>query len=148
MSLYTNLGGLELAALLQTALAAGKLRLTKSLVVISKTTPVATLIAAEADFSGYAAETLTTWLPPYVEGDAVSMLSPAVQFDLDGTASPIVPNTVYNWWVELAAGDLIVAGTFASPIPMVSGGDAIPAQVKLSWFATDPIVMLVGGEAA
>lgn len=148
IALYPNLGALLLGGILQTELALCKLKLTKSLIVPAKTVLKASLTAVECDFSGYAAKTVTALLAPYVDGDGISIMIPTTQWDFDGSDMTPTANTVYNWWLELAAGDLIIAGQFLTPIGMAAGGDSIPFEGKLSYFATDEIEITVGGSPA
>ena len=112
---FPNEATLWLAGLTQTELALSKLRLWQDGEVSpSIATTRAELVAAEADYTGYTAggEALTAWFSPLnnpIGGSSID--SPKVQFD---TASPYtVSNTIGGWWVETAAGDLVVIGEVA-----------------------------------
>jgi hypothetical protein len=136
-TVYPSVGALFIAGVVRTALAAGKLRLTKSLVTISPSTVIGDLTAAEADYDGYVAITTTTFDAPYydpVNGGATT-ISGTKLFSYGPVGSPPVTNVVYNWWLEDTGGNLICAGTFDTPIPMTIVGDAVPLNVGLNYGA-------------
>jgi hypothetical protein len=130
---FPNASTKWLAALVQDELAASKLRLwVDGELTPSIATTRAELVAAEADYTGYPAggEALATWFDPLnnpLGGSSID--SPKVQFD---TATPYtVGNTIGGFWVETAAGDVVVIGQFVNPIPMGAAGDGFPLSSSL-----------------
>jgi hypothetical protein len=131
--LYTNAGALFLATLVQTALAASKVRLFQNgMVTISPTTTKADLVAAEASFTGYTAGgyAIATWLSPILAPEGgYSIQSPLVQAD---TASPYtVGNVIGGYWIQEAGGDVIFAVQFAVGVPMQTAGQGLPLTSRL-----------------
>lgn len=105
----------------RTALAASVVKMFKSSLVPTESTTVAELDAAEADFDGYAAVTLTTWGAPIlgpVSGYAI--YSPGFQF------SSGAPNTTQNdiggLYLVDSGGALRAITTFEQPLPMGAVG--------------------------
>src|SRR5262245_58134589 len=98
--LYPNVGALRLATLLQTDLANSEIHLFQSgTVTLSTSTVLADLTAVEADFTGYAAEVIATWLDPLLNGSGgASIESGTVQFAI---VTPFtVSNVIQGWWLE------------------------------------------------
>lgn len=130
---FPNAATQWLAALTQTELAASKLRLyQEGEVTPSIATTRAELVAAEADYTGYPAggEALATWFNPLNNPIGGSSLdSPKVQFDTE--APYTTSNTIGGWWVETAAGDLVVIGQFEEPIPMSGAGAGFPLSASI-----------------
>jgi len=121
-----NGGVLAAMTLVKPTFAACKLKLTKALVNVLPTTELADLTAVEADFDGYAAATITAALGPYLHsGGGGALLLPTQLFTFHTPSTPPVTNIIYNWWIETAAGDLVDAGIFSTPIPMGSIGNAL-----------------------
>lgn len=132
MTLYTNAAALVLATTIRTLLAASHLKLFKA---ISPPLSVSTVVGdiTEADFTGYAAAAIANFLIAYLDpAGGASIQSGTIQFNCTGTA---VPNTVLGFYLEDAAGDLILIGTFDSPIAMTQVGDSIPVNVTLNFAA-------------
>lgn len=129
--IYPNSGSLWLAAIVQTALAASVLSLFQvGVVTLSATTTKAELEAAEADYTGYATETIATWFDPLLNPlGGASIESGLKQFSID--APYTVDNVIQGWWVEDSTGDLVCAGDFATPKPLVGAGDGIPFNIEL-----------------
>jgi hypothetical protein len=128
---YPNAGTLAIAALVDTALASSKLRLFQSSITPSVLTTRTQLVAAEADFSGYAEKTITSPLDPILNPlGGASIQIPTQQFEYDSGLGSVA-NDVGGWWIETAAGTLIAVGTFASPIPMSADGQGIPIDILL-----------------
>lgn len=127
--LYPNVGALNNIGLVRTNLASCKLKLFKNDILLTPATVKADL--TEADFGGYAEKTITALLPAYIDpaGGASAQIA-TQQFDCDGTAPD---NVVYGFWVETAAGVLVLAGSFDQGIPMVNLGDSIPIDVKFNF---------------
>lgn len=129
MIYYPVAGSVFLATLTQSALALSVVRLYQSFFTPNVNTTLAELEAAEADFSGYVAETLTAWNDPMLSpGGGASIASEYVQFQ---TADPVVvPNDIGGAWIETAGGVLVAIVQFAAPAPMSLPLQGIPmAQV-------------------
>ena len=128
--LRTNAGALALGTREKTAMAASVLKLFKTNIALGINTVVADLTAAEADFDGYAAITVTNMLAPvYDPAGGVSIESGTQQFAyVDGDDH--ITNTIYGWWHETAAGVLLSCASFDDPIPMAVNGQGIPLNVK------------------
>lgn len=129
--IYPNSGALWLAAVVQTALAASVLHLYQAgSVVLSVATTKTELTAAEADYTGYSDQTITTWFDPLLNpAGGASIESGLKQFAI---ASPYtVPNTIGGWWIEDSTGALVCAGEFPVPRSLVGAGDGIPMNVEL-----------------
>lgn len=85
---------------------------------------VAAYDAAEADYDDYAPVTITAWLPPAAAaGGGSRITAPTVQFLC--AADQVVANMIAGFWIELAAGDIILATVFDAPVPMAVLGDFI-----------------------
>ena len=122
-----------LAEVVQGELALSKIRLWQNgEITPSIATTRAELVAAEADFTGYTAggEALTAWFDPLnnpIGGSSID--SEKVQFQ---TATPYTTaNTIGGFWVETAAGELVVVGTFVEPIPMSGPGAGFPLSASI-----------------
>jgi|SRR5215831_154920 len=115
-------GALVLATDLQTFLAAAKVRLFKDgAIVIGPNTTKAELVALECDYTGYAEATVATWLGPMLAPISGAMVqSPTLIFSID--APYTVGNSVQGWWLEDAAGDLLMIGTPTASIPLTGPG--------------------------
>jgi hypothetical protein len=123
---YPNAGCIWLAGITRTALAGSKCRLFQdSLGVPTPTTTLADLVAAEADFSGYAEITITNFMLPYLfPGGGSAINSPSMQFM---TADPTtVPNNIGGAWIETAGGVLVAIDSFPNSVPMNVPNLAIP----------------------
>ena len=105
-------------------LALSVVKLFQSGFVPTPATVAADLDAVEADYSTYAPETITAWLPPVgAVGGGNQITAPTTQFEL--AAAPAVPNTIGGYWIELAAGDVVLIRQFDTPVPMVNIGDFV-----------------------
>jgi hypothetical protein len=128
-------GGMFVALLMQTALAASKLRLIGTAFTPSPQDTLAAMESIEIAFSGYTSGgyALADWLNPVNDPQGgVSIQSPTVQPQV---ASGGTAGTVYGWFLVDATGSLIANGTIGNPIGMVNVGDGFPISVKL-WYAT------------
>ncbi len=100
----------------------------------SSYTPIGTstktqLEAAEADYDNYLPITMAAWMDPILSpGSGYMIASPLVQFEV-GAVDPVVTNTIGGWYMLDAAGNLRLAGTFESPIPMQLAGQGIPMNI-------------------
>ncbi len=100
-------------------------------------TPTATSVPGdftEADFAGYAGVTLTHWNTPYwqSQGAAVSYSNQILFQPTDG----VTPNTIYGYWLEIAAGDYLGAERFATPWGAVDATSQLLLSVP--WSVDDP----------
>jgi len=119
--------------------ATGKLKLTKSSITLSKDTVIGDLTAIEADFSGYAAKTLTSLPATYADlaRGGYSWQIPTEQWD---TANPTtIPNQVFGGWIEDADGNLLFAWMQATPTQMTAPGQSLPLDCIFNWFNNDGI---------
>lgn len=129
--IYPNSGSLWLAGIVQTALAASEMHLYKSgTVVLSPLTDLADLTAAEADYTGYAAQAIATWFAPLLNGlGGASIESGLLQFAIG--APYTVGNMIQGWFLTETGGALVCAGDFASVKGLAGAGDGIPFDVTL-----------------
>lgn len=145
----------ELIAILtaiKTGLAAGKTRLVKAPVALTPNMDTSALIAAEADYTGYAAITTATPDGPFIDytRGGVTLLSPDAHFVVGAT--PTVTNQIYGGWYEDSGGPpglLIVAFVFNNPVTMMNAGDTLLLESIFNMSLTSPIVttILVNGVA-
>ena len=78
----------------------------------------------EADFTGYAAKTVTSWTTPELDpGPAAKTLGGnLLHWAPSGTT---VTNICTGYWIEDANGDYLGGEQFPAPIPMANTTDAI-----------------------
>jgi hypothetical protein len=120
----------ESADEMRTVLASSVLHLFTDALNPDPSTPLADYTAAEADYTGYAAETLTAWHPPILApGTGYMIGSPLVQFEVGAT--PTTTNVIAGCYLVDAAGDLRMTVIFTSPVPMQLDGQGIP--LNLVW---------------
>jgi hypothetical protein len=139
MILYPKPGQLFLAGLAQTALANAVLHLVASNLNLNQDTPLADLVAAEANYSGYAAKTITTFSDPFFAvGGGATISSPYLQFEFVPPVPPALPvaNTIYMFYLLDSTGKLVVAGTLDQPTVMQELGDALPITLQLNFGKT------------
>lgn len=135
---YPNVGAMTLMDVIRLALAdagAGPpaitctVRLFKNDLEIGPSTVLADL--TEADFSGYAAKTITALLPTYIDPDGGASAQIATQqFQHNGG---VVSNICYGFYVLEDGGGLILVGKFDAPVPMATDVDAIPLDIKFNF---------------
>lgn len=135
--LYPNTGGLAVATLVQLGLADSILSLFKEDISVTKLTTKEQLEAAEADYDGYLPETVADWLAPYLDPEGgASTDSGEIVFYWDHDTDD-VGNAIYGFWLENAAGTVMVIGKFVDdqgqplPVGMNGPGDAVPLTVRL-----------------
>jgi len=130
--LYSLSGAQFVAALVQAALAGGKLRLFKSTLAPTPSTPLADFVTDEADFTGYPAggTTIAAWLAPILSSvSGYEINSPLVQF---ATGSPTtVGNVIGGWFYVDTGGALVCYGTFGTPQAMQVPGAGLDITAKL-----------------
>jgi hypothetical protein len=135
VTIYPNSSALYIAGLVKTALAGSKLKLYTA---IANPLGPGTVIAdfTEADFDGYALITITNFLAAYLDpAGGASIQSGTQQFNYGPAGTPPVGNTVLGFWLTNAAGALVVAGNFDTPITMNAVGDSIPVNITLNYGA-------------
>lgn len=132
--LYPNAGAIQIALTMQTYLASSVLKLFQNPLTLSVSTVKADLTAAVATFTGYSAATVTAWDGPFYDPNGGASLTTGTQFFAVGS-TPTVTNTIYGWWIEDEAGNLVVCGSFDAGIDMSVEYDAIPLSITLNWGA-------------
>jgi hypothetical protein len=144
--LYPAVNQLAMVTSIKTAYATGLLKLVKSAIAFTPNLDVATLTAIEADFSGYAAKTLTTLPPAYydVVNGGVSFTIPTQQWTRT-LGTPDVPNDIFGGWIENAGGDLLMAWGITTSWGMQAVGDALPLEITLNFFGTNELYLSIGG---
>lgn len=130
MIIYPNTGLLWGASLLKTGLLNAEFHLFKAGegIILSSALTLAELVAAEADYTGYA-DIVPTWADP--------LLNPVGGAGTDsGLAqfAPAAPYTVGNviggGWVQTAGGILVAAWDYEAPGRVMAGpGDGIPVDL-------------------
>jgi hypothetical protein len=136
--LYTLEAAFAKATDIQAALATSKIRLLKGPdFVPNQFTARATLLANEADFSGYTAGgyALAAWNGPgNAPGGGAQITSPLVHPAVDGAADPIVPNSIVGWWIDddtAITPQVRLVGIFNPPRGMAQAGDIIDLVVQI-----------------
>jgi len=86
----------------------------------------------EADFTGYAAVTLTTWSGVYLTAAGYAAVnSPLASF------RPVAPftvgNQIYGIFIRDVAGALVLAQRFDDPVSMVDGNGLLDLIYRYSW---------------
>jgi hypothetical protein len=108
----------------RTSLALSVLKLFKFGLVPTRTTLVASLDLAEADYDDYTPITITAWLAAVATPGGGSQISAATQ-QFTAVADQVVPNTIGGYWIELAGGTVVLIRQFDVPVPMVNAGNFI-----------------------
>lgn len=121
----TDSGSLIEADAAQTRMVNSEMHLLKAVDGISKSSVLSYLEAREADFDGYAPQTMATWNDPILGPSTGWMIyGPQVTFlwvfDTLGTG-----NNVMGYWTQTAGGDLIDVVIWDTPRVMVGTGNAI-----------------------
>jgi hypothetical protein len=130
---YLLTGSLIIAGAIQTLLAVSVCHLFQSTLIPNVNTTQAEFVAAEADYPGYAALTFTAWKNPgYAAGGGSSIDSGYIQFPYVD-AVPHNANSIGGFWLETAAGDVILYGVFAAPLPMAVNGNIVPVEIVLNF---------------
>lgn len=128
-TIWMKSGSLWGAGLMQAALADAEIHLFQAAmgVSINPNLLLATLEAAECDFTGYAPITVATWQDPYlVPGGGAGTSSGSQVFAI---ATPYTTaNVVGGGWVQDAGGVLLFAWSYDPTIPLVGAGDAVPVE--------------------
>jgi hypothetical protein len=125
---YTRQSAFTKAGKSKATLALSKLRFTQDPYTPSAFSTKVELLAAEATYDGYTAGglVLTAWSGPDTNaGGGAAINSPYINAPYGPAGDPPVTNIITGWWVELAAGDVWVVGTFSPTINMAAIGDAV-----------------------
>ena len=137
----------QLAAvtLMKTPYATGLLKLFKSAITLVPTLATADLTAIEADFTGYAAITLTTLPAPYIDpvNGGVSFTIPTQQWNVSST--PTIGDDIYGGWIEDVTGKLLMAWALNTPFAMQSAGQSLPLELTLNFFGSNQVYVDIAG---
>lgn len=102
----------------QTELALSVIKLFQEGFTPNNMTVVTDLDGVECDYDDYAPATITAWLEPTVAaGGGASISAPTSQFLC--TADQVVSNSVGGYWIETAAGAIVMIRQFDNPVPMM-----------------------------
>lgn len=123
---FKSLPGCKRAAgLNQAALANSVVHLFKASLSPSPSTPLADYTAAEADFDGYTAQTITAFLnPSLAPGSGYQIQGPIQQFEW-AHVSADVANSIAGAYLVDSTGVLIDVIIFTAPITMAGPDQAI-----------------------
>lgn len=135
-------GGVFIAGLMQTALAASKLRLITGTFNPGPNDTLTELEAQEATFSGYTSGgyELTVWLDPsYSPYGGVAIVSPQINVQWIAPESDPVQNTITGFFLVDATGNLIQDGTFTNPEFLGVTGDAFVITIA-ELFGTNQVL--------
>lgn len=106
------------------------LRLFKADITPDRTTELATLVAGEADYSGYAADTVTFSVAERADSGPIEIVSTLAKYDC--TASTTT-NNIFGLFGTLDGDDsLALMGRFdGAPLPMADALDHIRVQLRV-----------------
>lgn len=108
-------------------LAGAEVHLTKSSLLMTRSTVKADLTAIEADYNTYAAEAVT-WGPASISDDGnIEYLGTLGEFR---PTDALAPNEIHGGWIENTGGDLLWCFMFDNPLPMGTILDAILLTVR------------------
>lgn len=131
---YVQSGALQIAKLVQEGLANATVHLYQQPLQLNPQVTLAQMLAIEADYDGYAAQTVDAWSPPYLDPNGGATISSGyLQFNFATEASPSVTNNIYGLFVVAEGGELIIVFSFPTPAPMFQEGDAVPVNVLLNY---------------
>lgn len=109
---------------MQTKLVDSVMSLFKSGFSPTTQTVKADLEANEADFTTYTTKTIEAWGDPILSDlGGAQITAPTVQWTL--AATPAAPNTIGGYWLETAAGVVILIRQFDNPVPMVAANQGL-----------------------
>lgn len=121
---FPNSSAFDQANAMKTALALSKVRLFTSGFTPTPATTQAELVAVECDFDDYAAATITAWLTPITSPfGGAQITAPTVEFVC--AALQVVGNNVGGYWIEKAAGAVVLIRQFDDPVPMMNANDGL-----------------------
>lgn len=87
------------------------------------TTVLADFNTNEADFDGYAAETVVAWPAETVVGTSWALID-NIRFDFDSGVPNAGGNQIAGWYLVSAAGVLLSYGLLDPSVPMMADGQA------------------------
>lgn len=118
-----------------------KIHFGKSNIAIDSDTPYATLSGQEADYDGYAAQSVVWGTPATAADETVEVLTTALLFAPTGDTTD---NSIYNMWVSNSGSTAwYYAVAFpAGPLPMATTLDQIVAILR-SRPAAESVAVLV-----
>jgi hypothetical protein len=96
---------------------------------LNRSTVLATLITAEATYTGYGAKSITWSTPTYNEAGQIEMLGTTAAFAPTGTS---VTNNIGGWFLTDTAGAVLeCCGLFdGAPIPMASALNQLTPVIR------------------
>lgn len=108
---------------------AAKLHLGQSDLAIDGNTPYATLSGQEADYDGYAAQSLVWGTPVTAADGTVEVVATVLTFAPTGDT---VSNSIYNAWVSNTGGTVwyFAAPIVDGPLPMESALDQMKVTIR------------------
>lgn len=127
----TSSGALIEATAAQARMANSEMHLLQNADGITPNSPLTLLESKEADFDGYAPETMATWNAPIL-GSTSGWLTYGPQVTFLWTFATGVGNSIVGYWTQTAGGDLIDVVLYGDPRAMQAPGNAIvetPVQV-------------------
>lgn len=106
------------------------IHLFKASISPDRDTVLADLLAVEADFSGYAFQTVATFSAAAIDPAHYAMsLGNLLVFE---NSTGVVGNSIYGAWADDGAGNLIAVDEFdAGPQDMLIAGDVLPIKLRL-----------------
>jgi hypothetical protein len=110
-------------------LSGAKLHLTKASLDITPAIPLASLTAAEANFTGYAATAIVWDVPGFSTDNKVEVVSVPIIFrPTDG----VTPNSVFACWISNSGGTVwYFAGVLnPSPVPLPDGSHQLILTIR------------------
>jgi hypothetical protein len=124
-------------------LTTGLLGLFQSSLVLSPSIPLATVVAAEAAFAGYARQALGATPGIYLDPVLGWILpTPGLLFTYTGTPTEII----YGWFiVNSGATVLFAAGNFITPKPLTVNGQGILLQLNFQLGYPPPLEAIMNG---
>lgn len=121
---FPNSSSFDQATALRAALALSVVKLFKSGFVPTPETTDADLDAQEADYDDYASATITAWLTPITsQFGGAQITAPTVEFVC--ATDQVVGNNIGGYWIEKAAGAVVLIRQFDDPVPMMNAHDGI-----------------------
>jgi hypothetical protein len=111
-------------------LAGCKMHLFKNAIAPGPNTPLSSF--EEADYAGYAAETVGVWGMPFFGIDArARIVAPAFQFQPTGGAAP---NTIYGaYFTNAGSTVLLFAVRFTAPAELIDQSNAVVVEPMFSY---------------
>lgn len=105
-----------------------KMHLAKAAFTPSPTLDYSTLTAIEADFTGYSAQILSTFVPAHLDKFGQELLLVASPLFWEATDN-VSPNQIYGYWILDKSSSPVASALFPAPIPMTGAG----ATLALNW---------------